>query len=221
MAGPAVCTSGYYDATCTPMLQRGYQPPPVCSTSAGWTTVSSAHWIGSQFAPPQCNYQAPPTCSTDPGWTTAAPAGWTGAQWTSPQCSYQAPPSCPSGFHQTVGASWNGAAWVGQQCQPDAQTETPDQIALANCRERAAQDGITLTTVQGLQPAHLKYNGVYYWTHYYNHSTGPQFPTPAGGTGNLWSVSCSTNDDGSWASVPQAYFHTPEYDACQGCGGGT
>lgn len=211
MAGnPAVCTAGYYDATCTPKLARTYQPPPVCSTAAGWTTVSSARWIGSQYTSPQCNYQSPPACSTDPGWTTAAPAGWTGSQWTSPQCSYQAPPSCPGGFHQTAAASWNGASWVGQQCQPDATNFDPVATCTTAMTAQGYYDFNSYQELKSPQPPKRDLSWMAHgpWT-----SSGDS----CGDMTHLYIMYCLVNTDGSVYSIAGA--PQPENITCGGQGG--
>ena len=112
------CEPGFQDNTCIPRLLHDVIPSPECSTAAGWTTVTSAKWIGSGYTTPVCNYQAPSTCSTAPGWTTLTPAKWDGSEWSQAQCSYQAPPTCPTGYTESGAPAWNGAGWVGLSCVP-------------------------------------------------------------------------------------------------------
>lgn len=114
------CTPGYQDNTCIPRLTHAVIPPPVCSTAAGWTTVTSATWIGSGYTTPTCNFQPQPVCSTAAGWTTLTPSSWNGATWSAPNCSFQAQPSCPSGYNETSVPTWNGSSWVGLGCTPQA-----------------------------------------------------------------------------------------------------
>jgi hypothetical protein len=112
------CSPGSQDATCIQPIRHGVVPPPVCSTAAGWTTVTQAKWIGSGYTAPACNYQAPSACSTAAGWTTITPAVWNGSSWSAPNCSYQAPPTCPTGYTESTAPTWNGSGWVGLSCSP-------------------------------------------------------------------------------------------------------
>lgn len=112
------CSPGNQDATCIQPIRHGVIPPPVCSTAAGWTTVTQAKWIGSGYTAPACNYQPPSACSTAAGWTTLTPAAWNGTSWSAPNCSYQAPPTCPTGYTESSAPIWNGSGWVGLSCSP-------------------------------------------------------------------------------------------------------
>jgi len=112
------CSPGNQDATCIQPIRHGVIPPPVCSTAAGWTTVTPAKWIGSGYTAPACDYQAPSACSTAAGWTTLTPAAWNGTSWSAPNCSYQAPPTCPTGYTESSAPFWNGSGWVGLSCSP-------------------------------------------------------------------------------------------------------
>ncbi len=96
IAGPLHCAYGNQDSTCVPTISAGWQTPPTCSTAPGWTTVTPATWIGSQYTTPQCNYQAQPVCPPDD--ITTSPAAWNGSQWVGLGCQPQAqtpPPSDP------------------------------------------------------------------------------------------------------------------------------
>lgn len=111
MANPVVCSPGYYDATCNGKIAAAYQTPPSCSTGPGWTTVTSAQWIGSQYSAPQCSYQAPPSCPAN--WVTAVGPSWNGSSWVGEVCQPPAAPgpdTCQYGF--SSGPSWNGSSWV-------------------------------------------------------------------------------------------------------------
>jgi hypothetical protein len=88
-AAPVRCSWGYQDSTCTAGLARAPAPAPTCSTDPGWTTVSSARWIGSQYSAPQCNYQAPPSCPT--GYMQTAAPSWNGSSWVGLACAVPPP----------------------------------------------------------------------------------------------------------------------------------
>lgn len=91
----STCSSGFQDSTCLTRLVHGTIAPPTCSTAAGWTTTSSATWIGSGYTSPQCNYQAPPSCPS--GYTETSAPVWTGSSWTAPGCAAP-PPPVPQGW---------------------------------------------------------------------------------------------------------------------------
>jgi hypothetical protein len=95
LAGPARCSYGNQDSTCTTPISRAPIPQPQCPTGLGWTTVSASAWQGSQWSAPQCNYQAPPTCPA--GYDLTSPPVWNGASWVGLGCSPDAPqpPSNP------------------------------------------------------------------------------------------------------------------------------
>ncbi|MGF7137264.1 hypothetical protein P3T40_008777 [Paraburkholderia sp. EB58] len=96
IAGPLHCAYGNQDSTCVPTISAAWQAPPTCSIAPGWTTVTPATWIGSQYTTPQCNYQAQPVCPADD--ITTSPAAWNGLQWVGLGCQPQAqtpPPSDP------------------------------------------------------------------------------------------------------------------------------
>jgi hypothetical protein len=87
-ASAAGCPSGYQDNTCLSRLVFGAETPQQCPTSPGYTTVSPAQWIGSQYSAPQCNYEAPPSCP--PGYVQGGP-NWNGSSWVDLSCIPQAP----------------------------------------------------------------------------------------------------------------------------------
>jgi hypothetical protein len=90
LAGPARCSYGNQDSTCTTPLVNAWQPQPQCPTGAGYTTLVPSSWIGSQWSPPQCNYQAPPTCP--PTDIEVSPPTWNGSSWSGPMCQAPSPP---------------------------------------------------------------------------------------------------------------------------------
>ncbi|SAK57478.1 hypothetical protein AWB76_02458 [Caballeronia temeraria] len=173
-------------------------------------TRSNAEWVQNPIGVPRA-----PSC--DPGYS-----------WQKLGVRYQCAtpqPTCAYGF--ASGPAWSGATWI-YSCNapppPPPQNDPPvnpaDQ-AKANCAARALQDGITIGPQT--RQYHLKSNGVWYWSTYYDHSPGPAYDLSSGYTSNLWTVACATMDDGSWANVNQAYFKSGEYGDCGGtaCGGGT
>nr|WP_261530808.1 hypothetical protein [Burkholderia multivorans] len=88
-AGPARCSYGNQDSTCTTPISSAPIPQPQCSTGPGWTTVSASVWQGSQWSAPQCNYQAPPSCPAGQVMTSAPM--WNGSSWSQPVCQLPAP----------------------------------------------------------------------------------------------------------------------------------
>lgn len=128
-AGPARCSYGNQDSTCTTPISSAPIPQPQCSTGAGWTTAAAAVWQGSHWSAPQCNYQAPPSCPI--GYVQVAPPSWTGTSWIPPTCIPSAPPTMPADQQQ---ACANAAAGYGKFISPVSafigpQSETTNQVA--------------------------------------------------------------------------------------------
>ncbi|MBN3761093.1 hypothetical protein [Burkholderia sp. Ac-20365] len=102
-ASPVLCTPGFQDSTCAPLLYREADPQPQCSSGPGWTTVVASTWIGSQWSTPQCSYQPPPTCPA--GYTETAPPQWNGTTWVGQVCAPPAPPpSASASFEDQLNA---------------------------------------------------------------------------------------------------------------------
>jgi hypothetical protein len=99
-AGPARCSVNNQDSTCVGTITTGWQTAPTCPTTAGWTTIVPATWIGSQYSAPQCNYQAPPSCPN--GFTQTSPPVWNGSSWSAPGCA--APPPATATPQQIASA---------------------------------------------------------------------------------------------------------------------
>ncbi|WP_152035601.1 hypothetical protein [Paraburkholderia caledonica] len=115
LANPVVCSPGYWDATCNPRINAGYQAAPTCSSDPGWTTVSPAQWQGSHFSSPQCNYQAPPSCPA--GTTQSVAPAWNGAAWVGLSCQPNAPtitlPQIAAVCESTISAQMARAGFNG------------------------------------------------------------------------------------------------------------
>ncbi|PRH41746.1 hypothetical protein C6T65_13770 [Burkholderia vietnamiensis] len=130
-AGPARCSYGNQDSTCTTPLRSQPIPQPQCSSGPGWTMASAAVWQGSRWSAPQCNYQSPPSCP--PGMVLQSAATWNGIAWVGLDCEFpQATVNTGAAFancwqailrkavftwgltatmfnwHQTAGATWTG-----------------------------------------------------------------------------------------------------------------
>ncbi len=113
MAGPARCSVNNQDSTCVGTITTGWQTAPTCPSSAGWTMITPAKWIGSQYSAPQCNYQNPPTCPG--GFHETVPASWNGSNWVGQQCQPNATQATdvanacnahiPSGYYPT--SAWS------------------------------------------------------------------------------------------------------------------
>lgn len=112
-AGPARCSYGNQDSTCTTPISSAPIPQPQCPTGAGWTTAASSVWQGSHWSAPQCNYQAPPSCPG--GYTQTSSPWWDGANWVGLACA----PSIPSAsLPDQQQACANAAAGYGKFINP-------------------------------------------------------------------------------------------------------
>jgi hypothetical protein len=92
-AAPGHCSYGYQDSSCITPQYRAPEPPPGCSTDAGWTTLTSAKWMGSGYTQPACHYDAPPTCRA--GFTQTSDPVWNGSSWSAPECTPDRLPENP------------------------------------------------------------------------------------------------------------------------------
>jgi hypothetical protein len=93
LAGPVLCSVNNQDSTCLTPITTVWQTAPTCPESAGWTTITPAQWIGSQFSAPQCNFQKRPTCPN--GFTETSPPIWDGSSWSALGCAVP-PPALPT-----------------------------------------------------------------------------------------------------------------------------
>lgn len=131
LAGPARCSYGNQDSTCTTPIVAAWQPQPQC-TGDGMTTQVPAVWQGAQWSAPQCNYTPAPTCPN--GFIQTSAPSWTGSSWTAPGCTlpYIPPPtfeptaSCtaavPYGYTASTGFTYNSGysdpSWAAQTGYP-------------------------------------------------------------------------------------------------------
>ncbi|SIT34877.1 conserved exported hypothetical protein [Paraburkholderia ribeironis] len=90
LAGPVRCSVNNQDSTCVGHLTTAWQTAPTCPSTPGYTTITPAKWIGSQYSAPVCNYQAPPVCP--PATTQTSAPTWTGSSWTPAFCQPTTPP---------------------------------------------------------------------------------------------------------------------------------
>jgi len=211
-AGPVRCSVNNQDSTCVGHLTTAWQTAPTCPAQAGWTTVASAQWIGSQYSAPQCNYQAPPPCP--PGRVEAVPPSWNGSAWVGQVC--QIPPApqnvCPYGF--ASGPVWNGSTWI-YSCN-SAPTVT--------CASEAQSQGYTLTNGYGTSGPftgyYIKFDGSYGYGTYNNveyGATGPVWSDTCGNSGNTYLLYCPvTRTDGSALGQLTGNTTSPGSSACGG-----
>jgi hypothetical protein len=116
-AGPARCSYGNQDSTCTtPIVASGPAEPTNSCTGAGQTVATAPQWEGSYWSPGTCNYTPPPTCQS--GQLEIAPPTWNGSTWIPPTCELPPPPWQP-GQNPTDGMPY---AYVLAYC---AVTEEP------------------------------------------------------------------------------------------------
>lgn len=129
-AGPARCSYGNQDSTCTTPISSAPIPQPQCSTGAGWTTTAAAVWIGSRWSAPSCNFQPPPMCPG--GYQQTSAPWWNGSSWVGLGCTLPPPPQATSADQQQACA--NAAAGYGKYISPVSafigpQSETTNQVA--------------------------------------------------------------------------------------------
>ncbi|CAE6832426.1 hypothetical protein R69746_06555 [Paraburkholderia aspalathi] len=212
-AAPVTCSYGYQDSTCGTFLSNSPQVAPTCSSGAGWTTVSPAKWIGSQYSAPQCNYQAPPSCP--PGWITTASPGWTGSFWTGPFCQIPAAPTNPCQYGYASGPTWTGSSWT-YTCNAPPPTVT--------CASEAQAQGYTLTDGYGTSGPftgyYIKFDGSYGYGTYNNveyGATGPVWTDSCGNSGNTYLLYCPVSrTDGSALGQLTGNTTSPGSAACGG-----
>ncbi|SEK10275.1 hypothetical protein SAMN05192539_104731 [Paraburkholderia diazotrophica] len=186
-AGPARCSYGNQDSTCTTPVVTAWQPQPQCSAAAGWTTIGASRWIGSQWTAPQCNYQPPPSCPA--GYDQVGSPSWNGSSWVGLSCQPSAPKdptsSCiaavPAGYTLTSGATG----------------PIPMDLPLRNV---AAYTGF-----MNPDPSDV----VYGWQ-----AKGPQYDVPCPNQDNTtWGLYCYVRGDGSFDALV-AWHNTPSSGQC-------
>ena len=124
MAGPVRCSVNNQDSTCVGQITTAWQTPPTCPSTAGYTTVAAAQWIGSQYSAPQCNYQAPPSCPS--GYDQTGPV-WNGSTWVNLSCTPHAPPPPTTPTITSATGFW---VWADCGSYNNAQVTGPIPLAV-------------------------------------------------------------------------------------------
>ncbi len=187
-AGPVRCSVNNQDSSCLTPISTTWQTAPTCPASAGWTTITPAKWIGSQYSAPQCNYQAPPSCP--PGYDQNAAPTWNGSSWVGQVCIPSAPPPPP-------------ATSLCQAAVPAGYTITsgtfgPDPLSLVT-RNAASWAGFTP------DPSDV----IYSWM-----AKGPVYDVPCPGQDNTsWGLFCYVRGSGSLDFIFASHT-TPTGGAC-------